>query len=464
VTLDKVLEELKDTFHSIDIRVFSHKPDDVWKNIFIIIRFRRETEDELMKIQTELIQKCGSLIETEKFKVGVFHYPVEKWTKIEDDLSKKFLCLTDSFAVNFDKEITFNHDISTPYFKSENYIDDDWKCFLFHNETNPPQKPNYHDLLINKTFENDFSHFDDYLSAIFEYNKYDFQHNPWVNTFVPVFFKIEQITFDHDIVNLTYSAYDQKNIRVTLNFYQAREYRTHDKFIDKKVVELEENKNSKLIKDKITMEVDTKNIGNAFDLLVIKNKNVLLENREGKIEDYWKGRTEYTNPTYYAFEQFVKFEELEQMLLQFKSKKLKKDSEVFERGISWLLSLIGLPNIMLGEYERLGNGYDQTSTDILASFEKDTIFLINVTIGLPQQSDFDREREYRENIEKRTTNKKIKICSIYFTGKDATEAQTSATANNVILIGKSNLQNILEHLKKGNLEKARQIILKEDSF
>lgn len=119
---------------------------------------------------------------------------------------------------------------------------------------------------------------------------------------------------------------------------------------------------------------------------------------------------------------------------------------------------------MLGEYERLGNGHDQTSTDILASFEKDTIFLINVTIGLPQQSDFDREREYRENIERRTTNKKIKICSIYFTGKDATESQQSATANNVTLIGKSNIQMILEHLKKGNLEEARQIILKEDSF
>ena len=464
MTLDTVLEELKEEFHSIDIRTFAHKSTGVWNSIFTIIRFRRETVDELRKEHIELIKKCGSLVETENFKVGVFDFPLESWDKIQQDLSRKFLCLTKSFAINFDKEITFNHKVHLPYFKNENYIYDEWKCFLFHNESNTFQKPNYHDLLKNETFENDFSHFDDYLSAIFQYNKYDFQHNPWVNTFIPVFFKIEEISFEHDCVNLTYSAYDQKDIRVALNFYQARDYRTQDKFIDKKSTELKENKNSKLIHDKITMEVNTKDIGNTFDLLVIKNNKVLLENKDGKIEDYWKKRTEFINPIYYAFEQFVKFEELEQMLLQFKSKKLKNDSDVFERGISWLLSLLGIPNIILGEYERLGNGHDQTSTDILASFETDTIFLINVTIGLPQQSDFDKEREYRENIAKRTNNKKIDIHSVYFTGKDATESQVSATANDVTLVGKSNIQMILEHLKKGNLEKARKIILKEDSF
>lgn len=463
MTLNEVLEALQDTFHSIDIRVFVHKSDDVWRNIFTIIRFRRETEDELIKIQTELIEKCGSLIETEKFKVGVFHYPVEKWTKIADNLSKKFLCLSDSFAINLDDAVTFNYTGSDPHFKPENYVYKDWKCFSFHNETKS-QKPNYSDKLRSNMLENNFRYFDNYLSAIFQYGKYDFQSNPWVNTFVPIFFKIEKIEFDHNKVNIEYSSHEQKNIQVGLNFYKSREYRSDDEFVEKRVEKIQLTGNSGVIRDKITMELDTKNVGEAFELLVIKNKNTLIESKEGRMDEYWKTRTEYTNPTYYAFEQFVKFEELEQMLLQFKSKKLNKDSEVFERGVSWLLSLLGIPNIMLGEYERLGNGHDQTSTDILASFDTDKIFLINVTIGLPKQSDFDREREYRENIESKITNKKIEIHSVYFTGKDATESQPSATANNVTLIGKSNIQNILENLKKGNLEEARQIILQEDSF
>lgn len=80
--LNEVIKEIKDTFHSIDIRVFSHKQNDVWNSIFTVIRFRRETEDELQQIQKDLIKKCGSLIETEKFKVGIFHYPVEKWATL----------------------------------------------------------------------------------------------------------------------------------------------------------------------------------------------------------------------------------------------------------------------------------------------------------------------------------------------------------------------------------------------
>ena len=463
MTLSKILEELQDTFHSIDIRIFAHKSDDVWRNIFTIIRFRQETNEELTKIQTELIKKCGSLIETEKFKVGIFHYPVEKWDKIADDLSKKFLCLSGSFAINFDNEITFNNTGSEPHFKPENYVDKDWNCFSFHRESNS-QKPNYSDELRSNMLENNFRYFENYLSAIFQYGKYDFQSNPWLNIFIPIFFKIGKIEFDHNKVDIEYSAHEQKNIQVGLNFYKSREYRSDDEFMEQKVEKIQLTGNSNVIRNTITMELDTKNVGEAFELLVIKNKNTLIESKEGRLDEYWKSRTEYTNPTYYAFEQFVKFDELEQMLLQFKSKKLKKDSEVFERGVSWLLSLLGIPNMMLGDYEQLGSGHDQTSTDILASFDTNRIFLINVTIGLPKQSDFDREREYRENIESKITNKKIEIHSIYFTGKDATESQASATANDVTLIGKSNIQMILKHLKKGNLEEARQVILKEDSF
>ncbi|MCV0430471.1 hypothetical protein [Nitrosopumilus sp.] len=463
MTLNDILIELKDIFHSIDIRVFAHKSDGVWKNIFTIIRFRHETVEELKIIHQELIEKCGSLIETDKFRVGLFNYPVDRWSKIADDLSKKFLCLNDSFGINFDNAITYNHNYSDPHFKPENYVYKDWKCFSFNNESNT-QKPNYSDELRSNMLENHFRYSDNYLSAIFEYGKYDFQSNPWIKTFVPIFFKIEKIEFDHDKVDIEYSAHEQKNIQVGLNFYKSREYRSDDEFIQQKIEKIPLTGGSEVIQDTITMKLDTKNVGEFFELLVIKNKKTLIESKEGCLDEYWKTRTEYTNPTYYAFEQFVEFEELERMLLQFKSKKINRDSEVFERGVSWLLSLLGIPNLILGEYERLGKGHDQTSTDILASFDTDKIFLINVTIGLPKQSDFDREREYRENIEGKITNKKIEIHSIYFTGKDATESLASATANNVILVGKNNIQNILEYLKKGNLEKARQIILQEDSF
>lgn len=57
----ETVEQLKDTFHSIDIRIFSFKRNNGWHNIFTIIRFRKENEGELQKIQDDLIKKCGSL-------------------------------------------------------------------------------------------------------------------------------------------------------------------------------------------------------------------------------------------------------------------------------------------------------------------------------------------------------------------------------------------------------------------
>jgi len=462
VQFHETIEELKDTFHSIDIRIFSVIYNDEWHNIFTIIRFRRETEDELQKMQDDLIKKCGGLIETEKFKVGIFHYPVENWSKIRNDLSKKYIGLTDSFSVNNNLEIGFNNIITEPQPEHGDYVYKDWKFFTSHNESSKSPRPNYHDELRDNILENQFSNVDDYLSAVFQYDKYDFQRSSWVKIFVPVFFNVEKIEFEHDNVTVNYSAYEQKNIQISFNFFKSVRRRVNTEFTEKKVQDLKLKENSELIQDSVTIKLDTKNVGNSFEMLVIKNKNILIEKEDGPMEDYWKGRTEYTNPLYFVFEQFVKFDELEKMLLEFKSKKIHNDSDVFERGVSWLLTLLGIPNIMLEEYEKTGDASDKISTDIIASFEGQEIFLVNATIGLPKQSDFDREKDYRENIKKIITNKKLEIQSLYFTGKDATESHQSATTNDVTLIDKTFIKLILEYLKKGNLEEAREIIFRKN--
>ena len=55
----------------------------------------------------------------------------------------------------------------------------------------------------------------------------------------------------------------------------------------------------------------------------------------------------------------------------------------------------------------------------------------------------------------------MKIFSVYFTGKDPTESEKSAVDNDVILIGKTKLNLILQHLKKGSLEEAHQVIFSD---
>jgi len=108
---------------------------------------------------------------------------------------------------------------------------------------------------------------------------------------------------------------------------------------------------------------------------------------------------------------------------------------------------------MLGGYAQIGRGSEKIFTDIVGSFENNHILLVNATTGLPKQSDFDIERECGETIEKSISNKKLKIHSAYFAGKNATESFPSANSDKVNLVGKSSLLLILEHLKKGKWKK-----------
>ena len=458
------INELKDTFHSIDVRIFSFKQDNVWKNVFTIIRFRRETEDKLKAIHEKIIKQCRKLIQTDEFRVGVFHFPIERWDKICKDLTNKFICLTDTYAVNYFDVISFNETTAEPHVEHLNFVDRGWKFFIGYSETRSSSRPSYHDKLLDSALENNFSHIDDYLSAILQFDTYDFNRSPWLKIFVPTYFKTEKITFEHDKVEIKYSAYEQKDIQISFNFYKSSLRRTKEEFVDQKFQNLKLKNKADIIHDKTIIELDANKVGNSFELLVIKNNKLVIEQQEGKISDYWKGRSEYTNPLYFAFEKFVDYENLENMLFEFKSKGIGNQSDVFERGVSWLLSLLRIPNIMLGKYEKIGEGFNIISADILGVLDENRLFLVNATIGLPKQSDFDRERDYRENLEKMLTNKNLKISSLYFTGKEPTESEKSATTNNVILIGKSKLKIILQHLKKGELEDALNIVINEDFY
>lgn len=456
------IDELIETYNSIDIRIFCFRQDNVWKNVFTIIRFRRESVDELKELHSKTIKKCRGLIQTDKFRVGVFQFSIEKWDSIKDNLSRSSLSLSDDFAVNYFDTIGFEHSIYRPSLQSDQeHVYKIWKSYSGYSETRKSSKPSYDEDLLDKVIANYFIGFDDYLAAIFQLDKYDFQRQPWVYTYVPIFFNVESKIFDHNDVKVKISGYSQKNLQLAFNFYKSN-HRGKSEFIEKKIKDIILEEKDDLIHKEITIELDTKSLGNEFELLITKNKKIILEEQGGSISDYWKERSAFTNPLYFAFEKFVDYESLEKMLFEFKANDIKDDAKVFERGVSWLLSLLGIPNVMLGKHEKIGQGSDIISADIIGAMNQKQLILVNATKGLPKQSDFDRERDYRENLAKMIPNPEIEILSIYFTGKEPTESQNSANTNQITLIGHSKLKLILEHLKKGKLEEARNIIFNSD--
>ena len=447
---NEVIDELIETYRSIDIRIFCFKKDNAWHNIFTIIRFRRETMDELKKIYHKLAEKCQGIIKTEEFRVGTFQYEIEKWGKIKSDLSNKFLCLQDDFAINYTNPVDYNYQAYNAYNHSDKeFVFKNWKAFNAYHEFNDSPHPAYNDKLLDKAIENHFSHFDDYLGAIFEYDKYDFQRHTWINTISPVYIQVKDIKFEHDKVTTTVIGHHQNNLELVFNFY-GEKFRPKAEFVEKKIGNIVLDKKEELIQKDIVLDIDTKSLTNEFELLIIKNKKILLEEERDKISNHWEGIGEYTNPFYFMFEKFVKFKNLESMLFELKAEGMKNPKKIFERGISLLLSILHIPNTMLDEFEKSGIGADIVSIDIIGMLRKNHIILANVTTGLPKQSDFDRERDYRVTIKKQLKNEKIEVTSIYFTAREPTESENSANLNNVNLIGKSRIKMILDHIKEGD--------------
>lgn len=263
------IDALKETYCSIDIRLFSVFKDNEWQNVFTIIRFRHETTDELKKIHDVEIEKCGGLIQTEKFRVSVHQIPIEKWDKIKTDFSQKFLCLSEEYSVNYEKPITLNHTLTEPHKSEKEYVFKEWNVFFVQQETQL-QKPSYEDELLDHALKKGFSYFHPYLSAIFQMDKYDFQSHTWVYLFAPVFFKIDDVVFEHDKMDMTYSSYFQKNLELVTHFTQQNEYGMRSEFIDKIETKFELEKKSGLIHNTITIPVDVPNFGNTFKIIVKK--------------------------------------------------------------------------------------------------------------------------------------------------------------------------------------------------
>lgn len=460
--LQWIIDHLQETYNSIDIRIFSFLEADEWHNVFTIIRFRRESPEELEKIHEEIIKKCKGLIRTGKFKVSVYQLSISQWIDLDKNLLDGYLSLPDSFRVNFDNDIVLNQNSTEPYTSDKEYVFKDWPVFQGENETRKI-KPSYDEELQDHAIKKKFSNFNDYLAAIFQMNKYFFQQSPKIFTFVPVFFKIDNVIFNHDKIEVTYSAFKQKDLEITINFFNAQFYNKSE-FVDKKIEKMELADSSKLIQDTLTLKIDTTSLGNEFEILVIKNEILLIAKHRDRIGSNWKGRSEFTNPLYHVFEKFVDYNKLKKMLFDFESKNFKDPAKAFEQGISWLLSLLGIPNIWLGDYDTIHDNGKTISTDVLGSIAKNELIIVHVTKGLPKPSDFDREKEYRENLTRLLKNPDLKIRSVYFTGAEPTESKTAAETNEVILFGHSQIALVLQHLEKGELLEARKIILVDDNI
>ena len=344
-------------------------------------------------------------------------------------------------------------------------INTEWYSYHLNQATNNSKVNKFRDLDSEanaKTFEDIF----EYISEIFQVPKPSLQHQG-VNIMVaPVFFKLKDPEFSDNKFKIEGQGVMTNVsgvIRISETDNNGRPLKVRRKInFDTSDLKLSGSYGSFV---KFVMEKEIEGImpDDHFKIVATRN-NVIIADESRPIKPYWP-KSNVTNPLMPTFERFVPFEQLKDMLLEPKPRKLKSKNlapeDVFERAIGWLLNLLGIPAIQLQENDQSGEGHERISADVIASYQKSHIILAHMTIGTVKPPDIDAASNANEQIAKILDN--VKIISVHFTPKSVQQLKSTITQKDQVLIGKEELEQIISNLKNGDVEDARKMIMPDPS-
>lgn len=459
----QVVSGLIEMYQSIDVRVAAYRDDNTWNSAVLVVRFRKDSVDVLKTIQSKLEADYG-LIQADDLKISLHALPIEKWKSICENWYKHFICLSDDYAVNFKNSDAMNREMSEPIsLSTSNYVDKDWEVYYVshhHDQEGILTKLQNHNIDAVKL---GFPNIHEYLSTLFEIAGGPIADQGLTYMVAPTYSKIRSVLFKDEEIQIKYHGLTT-DLDFVLSFQEAdkqsgmpRETKSRKKFHYKPGI-TEHIASESLFSEKIVSYSKE----DRFRLHVFKNDVLLgtyfnFVNYCLPIED-----AVTSQPLLSSFREFVPIQELRRMLFNTYDIKGSNPKTVFERGIAWLLSLVDFKVIRLEEFEKFGVGPTGVSVDILASHNAIEIILVNVTLGLPDVSDLDREKNFRVEFKKKVSNKEMDVRSMLFTAYPVNQLQTPAQENEVRLIGKTELESILDNLEKGETELARKMIWQHD--
>ena len=465
----EAVESLKDIYHSLDVRVVTFLHDGMWKLGYCAIRFRYETIEELQKQHDDLLQKIGR-IDTNDIKVRLYAFSPEKWNSIKQYWHDNYIQLEDNFTVHFEASDELYREVSAPTNQYNDLINFDWDSYSVDSKTssgNIYEKIRQHN---QESVKNKFKNIFEYISValgVLDQNFHSSSDYKLIDA--PIFFKInyDDVFFEEDKITILCKSYPIGRINVVVDIYNNRGGSHPYSWKDRITIPHSLSGHPKN-PEEFTIEGEIKELtlNDGFEISVYRENGLLIYHRStSNVQNYWPSKSTITNPIFPVFQEFVSDVELRKMIFESKNKKSKFDSDYFEKGVTWLLSLMGVNVIWLGkDYESTGTGTEQISLDILGNYKTNTILLINATTGVPPDSIFVREKRFKENILKKLTTSEIKVKSVLFCNASVNTLKDKSEQNDVILIGKEELENIIDHIMKGDTDKARQFFFLEDDF
>ena len=365
---------LQDIYNSIDIRAAVYKKDAKWFAAFLILRFRKEKVEDVKDEQKKIFEKYGK-IDEENFKIVFDVLDIERWSSILESWNTKSITIKNNFVINLNRRDFMEPNMNEPY-SHANFalIDDNW--ISYHNALNDNDGNLTNSISITHTPKaREFLSRDiaEYFEKIFQVSNYHTQNLRTYMIIAPVFFKIDKIEFTLDKVEISCTGFPEDEIDFIMNFQKQGGANpiTFDAIHINHKISGEENKETKFT---ISENLKSNHMEHLFRLDVYRKNGVLLDSEKGSVSDKFPTKGEFTNPLFETFKIFVTPAEFRKILLNLESNDIKSPDKVFERGITWLLSLIGCTPVNLQGYERSGQEPDKVSMDIIASYSDEIIY------------------------------------------------------------------------------------------
>lgn len=455
-------DALIDIYNSIDVRVAAYFHDDVWKAACLILRFRQESVRDIELEHIEFLKKTGT-IDNNNFRVRLYAFPISDWDLICKNWSKNFISLEKEFAVNFSQYDDLNMESRAPLLNYHDHMYHDWYSYStqtwtssdsgllskLHNYDDDARKIQFHDIL-------------EYLSVILQIERNSLENDQGLKMIIaPIFFDLEDVIFEERKVNLHCKGFPIGILNVVIDFYDVRQGSYPYTWKDRIKIKYDSGKIEDTNDFVISGRIPEININEGFKISVHRENGILIHEKSvSSIGSYWPSKSIITNPIYPIFKKFVTLEDIQKMVFQGQNKKGKQSSRNFEQGVSWILSLLGLNAVWLGdEFQFSGTGSDKVSIDILGKSNTNTILLVNATMGVPDISAFVREKRYREKILQSIMSSEVKVTSILFSNASVRSLQEKSRENDVNLIGKEELEIIIDLLEKGDVQLAKEFIV-----
>jgi len=452
VEFGKSINAYFDCYDSIDVRVASYKQDDKWKAAIPVIRFRSESVEEVKQIQKNLV-KPEEKVESEKFKIFLDVFESSKWEEIRQNWSENKIIVEETeIKIKPNNEMQYGRNYPDSH-DNYDFVNTEWDSYFVSNASNienlQVKLRDQNELATSKNHSDVF----EYIADVLEIPQSEAKSNGVNKIAAPIFFKIEEPKFDGKQFSIVGKGITSK-ISGVLKIYDTFHNQQSKKLkfslnISNSDIQEKSNSTFNIIKE-TTNDIDPKD---RYVLNITRN-GVIIANKSDLMERCWLNLSMITNPLMPVFQSMVSFSELKQMLLEPKDKKGEDNKtltvdKVFERGVGWLLSLLGFQSIQLQEYQQQGTGSERISYDIIANFKNEFVILTHATISSDLSSQINSAVTTHDLISARFENMEIK--SVIFTPKPISQI----VPDNIIVIDRDLLNQILSLLEMGNVEQAR---------